>query len=95
MIFTTLYENERGWVGSSSFYEALGRLGIDYRLYELPVPYVLSADELNFYVESILNDLRGKCPSVFLDYVLERCKALKNWAAKGYIVHVVKIIDGK
>lgn len=89
MIFMGLYEGERCWLGSSEFYNALGRLGIDYRLYELPTPYVISADELNYYVESILNDIRGLPPSDYLDYIMVRCTSLKRWADKGFIVHVM------
>jgi len=89
MKFLALYEGERAWLGSSDFYFALGKLGIDYRLYELPHPYVLSAYEVMYYSESILNDLIGKEPSEYLDYVKQRCLALKSWAQKGYIIHVV------
>lgn len=89
MKFLALFEGERAWLGSSEFYFALGKLGINYRLYELPCPIVLSAEEVLFYAESVLNDLRGKAPSEYLDYVKHRCIALKGWAERGYIVHVV------
>lgn len=89
MRFLGLYEAERSWLGSSELYRALGKLGIDYRLYELPVPYILSADEVLYYVESILQDIRGKPESIYLDYVKDRCYALRRWAEAGYIVHVL------
>ena len=89
MEFLALFEGERAWLGSTEFYVALGKLGIDYHLYELPCPYILSAEELAYYTESILNDLKGKQPSEYLDYVKQRCKALQSWADRGYIVHVV------
>jgi len=103
MRFMALYENERYWRGASEFYFALEKLGIDYRLYELPeypkrialnpedpLPrHVMSSEEVYYWAESILNDLRGKPPSEYLDYVKERCLALKRWAEKGYLVHVI------
>jgi hypothetical protein len=84
-----LYENERVWIGSSEFYRSLQVLGIDVRLYELPVPFILNAEELQYYVESILADLKGKPQSEYLDYITQRCLALKRWAERGYIVHVL------
>lgn len=89
MRFLGFYEGERAWIGSASFYDTLGKLGIDFRLYELPCPYVLSADEILFYTESILNDIRDQPSSEYKDYVKERCQALQRWAERGYIVHVL------
>lgn len=94
MKFLALYEGERAWIGATELYSALGKLGIDYRLYELPSHYpdgryVLKAEELNIYTESILNDLKGKPHTEQYEYVKQRCEALKRWAEKGYIVHVL------
>ena len=89
MKFFGLYEGERTWLGSRQILYAMDRLGIDHSLYELPSPYILNAEELHYYVQSILNELRGKPNNEYYDYVMQRCEALKRWADKGYIVHVL------
>lgn len=94
MKFLALYEGERAWLGSQELYATLGKLGIDYRLYELPRcsnggHFVFNADEIMYYTESILNDIREQPASEYKSYVKDRCLALRRWAERGYIVHVV------
>ncbi|BCS54091.1 hypothetical protein GSbR_41740 [Geobacter sp. SVR] len=84
-----LLDNERAWVGASQFYVALDKLGISPTLYALPIPYIFSADELQYYLDSLENELRGKPRNDYYSYVKERCVKLSEWASRGVIVHVV------
>lgn len=84
-----LLEGEMAWCGASAFYEALSKLGISPVLYALPIPYILSATELHYYLDSLENELRGKPRNEYYLYVKERCDKLSEWANRGMIVHVV------
>lgn len=84
-----LLEGERAYCGASSLFEKLKRLGVDPTLYELPPHYIFRPKELHYYVDSVLNDLRGKPQDDDHLYIVRICESLKEWAEKEYIVHVI------
>lgn len=89
MLTGFLLEGERAYAGASQLFTRLERLGIPTAPYELPVPYILSPDELQYYVASLRNELRGKQPSEDLAAVKRICDSLNKWACDGLICHVI------
>lgn len=84
-----LLEGERGWCGASRLFDALVKLGIDPALYTIEVPYVFSAQELDYYLDSLENELWGKERNDYYLYIKQICGSLRKWTNNGYIVHVV------
>lgn len=85
---TFLLENERGYAGASTLYDKLTRLGINPVLYELPQPYIFKPEEIIFWTDSLLNELRGMKLTEEVQYIQRVCAALRKWADNGHIVHV-------
>lgn len=89
MIKSFLLENERAYIGASNLFSKLKRLGVPIAPYEIPTPFIFKAEELEFYAESLLNELRGK-PKTDEYYEVKRiCKGLLKWAENGFICHVM------
>jgi hypothetical protein len=84
-----LLEGERGWIGASRFFEALEKLNISRILYSVPIPYVFSASELEYYVDTLENELRGKPINDYNLYIKQICSSLRKWALDGLVVHVI------
>ena len=83
-----LLEGERGFLGASSLYEKIAKLNINPILYELPIPFIFSPEDVFFWTDSLLNEVRGCKYSEDVQYVERVCKSLRNWASKGYVVHI-------
>lgn len=83
-----LLENERGYAGAATLYEKLARLKINPTLYELPQPYIFKPDEVLFWTDSLLNELRGLKVTEEVQYIQRVCSALRKWANDGHIIHV-------
>lgn len=84
-----LLDNERAYIGASSFFHKLEKLGVDPTLYVLELPFIFKPSELQYYVESIQNDLKGKKPGEDYEYVSRICKSLSAWAERELVVHVL------
>jgi hypothetical protein len=82
-----LLEYERAYCGASSFLPKLLKQGVDPTLYDLDLPHIFSAEELGCYVDSIMNDMRGRPQNEDYEYIRTICTSLKQWSEKGYIVH--------
>jgi len=86
---TFLLEGERAWLGASQFYKALTRLNIPVEIYHLELPHIFSGEELDYYLDSLENDLRSADrTSDYYQYVKQICRKLREWTSKGYVIHV-------
>ncbi len=84
-----LLENERAYVGASTLCEKLSRLGISPALYELPSPYISKPEEVLYWTDSLLNEVKNIPICEEVQYIVKVCNALQKWALRGYIIHVV------
>lgn len=85
-----LLEGERGWCGASGFFAALTKLGVSPALYALPIPYIISADELDYYLDSLEHELRNKERNEYYLYIKRICGSLRKWSNNGYVIHIVR-----
>lgn len=83
-----LLDGERGYLGASTLYEKMGRININPALYELPIPFIFKPEEVFYWTDSLLNELRGMKYCEEVQYIERVCKALRGWAGKGYVVHI-------
>lgn len=83
-----LLEGERGYLGVSTLYDKLAKLNINPTLYALPVPFIFKPEEVVYWTDSLLNEVRGCKYCEEVQYIERVCKALRNWASKGYVVHI-------
>ncbi len=86
-----LLSNERAYVGASRLFEALEKLNVNTTLFTLPIPYILSSEELSYWLDCLDNELRGlRNPNLqHYDYVKQVGKALRKWADAGHIIHIM------
>lgn len=86
-----LLSNERAYVGASNLFEALDKLGVNTTLFTLPIPYILSSEELSYWLDCLDNELRSltKPNLQYYDYVKQISKALRKWADNSYVVHIM------
>lgn len=84
-----LLDQERAYCGASALFQKMERLEIDPVLYELPPHYIFSPETLHYYLDSVLNELRGKPQNEDYFYVQRVCESLRKWADRGLIVHVI------
>lgn len=86
-----LLSNERAYVGASNLFDALEKLGVNTTLFTLPIPYILSSEELSYWLDCLDNELRSiRAPSLqYYDYVKQVSRALRKWADAGHIIHIM------
>ena len=84
-----LLDNERAYLGANTLYQKLRTIHINPDLYELPRPYIFKPDEVLYWTDSMLNEIRGKKFCEEVQYIQRVCSSLRKWARDGHVVHVM------
>ena len=86
-----LLSNERAYVGASNLFSYLDKLGVNTTLFALPIPYIMSSEELSYWLDCLDNELRslGNPNQPYLDYVKQVSRALRKWADAGHVIHIM------
>lgn len=86
-----LLSNERAYVGASNLFDALDKLNVNKTLFTLPIPYILSSEELSYWLDCLDNELRSlyNPNQQYYDYVKQVSKALRKWSDAGHVIHIM------
>lgn len=86
-----LLSNERAYVGASNLFDALEKLNVNTTLFALPIPYILSSEELGYWLDCLDNELRSlrNANPHYYEYVKQVSRALRKWADAGHIIHIM------
>lgn len=84
--------DERRWISSSLFFHCVERLGLQARIYYIPVGVVVTPTELIYYAAHLraeLDTLPKTCDEQAYAYAQNVCTLLRRWAQEGHSVLVV------